>query len=71
MKHCIYFTCLMNGSNNYEEASGKIPHICPICLRKLQYELQFDFAERFEARGDEKSLELAQRVRDAFVPFAK
>lgn len=23
MRHCIYFTCLMNGSNGYEEASGK------------------------------------------------
>ena len=53
----------MNGSNNYEEASGKIPHLCPVCLRKLQYELQFDFAERFEARGDDFSLEMADRIK--------
>lgn len=47
MRHCIYYECLMKGSNHYEEAIGKEEHLCPICLRKLQSAIQFDFVERF------------------------
>lgn len=52
MRHCIYFTCLMNGSSGYEEASKKIEHLCPVCLRKLQCALSFDVAERYEKLGE-------------------
>lgn len=58
MRHCIYYTCLMNGSNGYNEASTKDSHLCPICTRKLQYAIGFDFVERYEKMGklgDEKS----------------
>lgn len=59
MKHCIYHTCLMNGTNQYKEAIQKVPHLCPVCLRKLQLALEFDCVERYEAIADEKSLILA------------
>jgi archaemetzincin len=46
----------MNGSNHYNEAIQKDEHLCPICLRKLNNALDFDFAERYESLGDDKSL---------------
>ena len=55
----------MNGSNLYEEAIVKQPHLCPICIRKLQLALNFEIAERYEALGDEKSLILAEKIRNA------
>jgi archaemetzincin len=63
MKHCIYFSCLMNGSKGYHEASTKEAHLCPICLRKLQSELKFDIVERYEALGDDKSIDLASKIK--------
>lgn len=36
LKHCIWMQCLMNGSNHLEESDRRPPHLCPVCLRKLQ-----------------------------------
>ena len=33
--HCIYFECLMNGSNTEQEGNRKPFYLCPVCLRKL------------------------------------
>lgn len=63
MRHCIYFTCLMNGTNGYDEAVKKVPHLCPVCLRKLQLAIGFDILERYEKMGDEKSLMLAEKIK--------
>lgn len=49
LRHCIYYNCLMNGSNHAEEASSKPCYLCPVCLRKLQYSLNFKFSERYAA----------------------
>jgi archaemetzincin len=35
MDHCVFFQCVMNGSNHDEEMRRQPPHLCPICLRKL------------------------------------
>ena len=35
LKHCIYFSCLMQGANSLEEAEGRMTDLCPCCLRKL------------------------------------
>ena len=35
LKHCVLFSCLMQGANSLEEAEGRMPDLCPICLRKL------------------------------------
>ena len=46
--HCIYFSCVCNGSNNLEESDSQPLHLCPVCLRKLQYAIGFDVAVRYE-----------------------
>jgi len=46
IKHCIYYQCLMNGSNHMTESDGKPIYYCPIDLRKLQEALKFDVLER-------------------------
>ena len=35
IKHCVYFECVMNGSNGEEENSRKPMQLCAICLRKF------------------------------------
>ena len=48
IKHCVYYECLMNGSNHDEEAANKPMSLCPVCLRKLQSNVKFDILERYE-----------------------
>ena len=33
--HCIYFRCLMNGSNGSHDTAGRTDTLCPVCLRKF------------------------------------
>jgi archaemetzincin len=40
MKHCTAHHCLMNGSNHQEERDQRPLHPCPVCLRKLVWNLQ-------------------------------
>ncbi|MDA8745920.1 archaemetzincin [Rubripirellula amarantea] len=47
LKHCVYFRCLMNGSNHLDEADAQPNHLCPVCLRKLQWACKFDVADRY------------------------
>jgi archaemetzincin len=42
MKHCTAFRCLMNGSNHSAERDGRPAHLCPVCLRKLVWNLQVE-----------------------------
>jgi len=49
VRHCIFFACLMNGSNHLEETDAQPAHVCPVCLRKLQHSIGFDVARRYEA----------------------
>lgn len=42
MRHCIAFSCLMNGSNHREESDSRPLHPCPVCLRKLLWNLQVE-----------------------------
>jgi len=43
--HCIYFHCLMNGSNHLAESDARPMHPCPVDLRKLQYSIGFDVVQ--------------------------
>jgi len=45
--HCIYFKCIMNGSNHLPEGDQRPPHLCPICLRKLHRAIGFDIRSRY------------------------
>jgi archaemetzincin len=47
--HCVYFECLMNGSNHLDEADARPHHLCPVCLRKLHHAVGFDPAARYRA----------------------
>ncbi len=47
MDHCVYFHCLMNGSNHLQESDARPMHLCPVCLRKLHHSVGFDPVERY------------------------
>jgi len=47
MRHCIYFECLVNGSNHLAESDARPLHLCPVCLRKLQWSTRFDVVDRY------------------------
>jgi archaemetzincin len=47
LAHCIYFKCVMNGSNHLQESDSRPLSLCPVCLRKLQSSIQFDLAVRY------------------------
>ena len=49
LAHCTYFNCLMNGSNHLTESDRRPLHLCPVCLRKLQWNIGFDVLERYTA----------------------
>jgi archaemetzincin len=46
--HCIYFHCLMNGSNHLAESDARPMHLCPVDLRKLQHSVGFDVVARYQ-----------------------
>ena len=45
IKHCIFFNCIMNGSNTYQESTRKARYLCPVCIRKLSSEIGFSVQE--------------------------
>jgi len=47
LAHCIYFKCVMNGSNHLQESDSRPLLLCPVCLHKLQYNIGFDVAARY------------------------
>jgi archaemetzincin len=52
MAHCTAFDCLLNGSNHQEERDRRPLHLCPVCLRKLLWNLQAEpvpYLRRLEA----------------------
>lgn len=51
LTHCIHFHCVMNGSNHLQESDRRPLHLCPVCLRKLQFGAGFDVVKRYAALG--------------------
>jgi archaemetzincin len=49
LTHCIFFNCVMNGSNHLAESDRRPLHLCPVCLRKLHHSVGFDVVERYRA----------------------
>jgi archaemetzincin len=47
VEHCIWYRCLMNGSNHLDEADARPLHLCPVDLRKLQWSIGFDIVRRY------------------------
>jgi archaemetzincin len=70
MKHCIAFSCLMNGSNHQEERDRRPLHLCPVCLRKLLWNLQVapgDYLGRLEAFAHRHALAEAGWYEEAWA----
>jgi archaemetzincin len=47
LAHCIYFKCVMNGSNHLQECDARPLTLCPVCLHKLQNSIGFDVGARY------------------------
>lgn len=45
--HCVFYHCVMNGSNNLEESDARPLEPCPIDLRKLHHATDIDPIERW------------------------
>lgn len=52
VRHCIYFDCTMNGSNNLRESDQQSIHLCPSCLRKMHSSIRFDPLKRYGALAE-------------------
>jgi len=52
IEHCIFFHCLMNGSNHLEESDARPLHLCPVDLRKLHFSVGFDVLDRYRRLRD-------------------
>ena len=46
--HCIYFSCVMNGSGNLQEDYRQPHHLCPVDLRKVQSLCGVDVISRYD-----------------------
>ena len=65
IKHCVYASCVMNGSNHLEESESRPFALCPVDLRKIQLTLD-------QARVDGKAtppVDLVARERGLLAFF--
>eukprot|EP00755_Sulcionema_specki_P016112 Sspe_Gene.61168::Locus_33876_Transcript_2_3_Confidence_0.400_Length_3011::g.61168::m.61168/K06974/amzA, AMZ2, AMZ1; archaemetzincin len=53
LRHCIYYNCLMNGSNHLEELDSNSTVLCPICTLKLQDSFSWNLKDRLKNILDE------------------
>jgi len=49
LTHCIYFRCVLNGSNHLAESDSRPMHLCPVCLHKLHHCIGFDTVTRYRS----------------------
>ena len=47
LMHCIYYECIMNGSNGSHEDRHPDHTLCPKCLAKLKFNAKYDSKDRF------------------------
>jgi archaemetzincin len=52
MDHCIYYKCVMQGANHLMEDDGHPMHLCPVDLRKLEWNTGVDPEERYRKLRD-------------------
>ncbi len=50
--HCVRYECVMNGSNSLEEMDQQPSMLCPECLKKLAWNLEFDVRKRYRGLRD-------------------
>ena len=49
LKHCVFYMCVMNGVNSLAESDRTPLHLCPVCLGKLRWNIEFDELAREKA----------------------
>lgn len=47
LRHCIHFSCLMNGSNHLDELDANGLWLCPVCLFKLIDGFRWNLVSRY------------------------
>jgi len=47
ISHCVWYNCLMRGSNHIQEADSKPMHFCPVCIRKVSHAVGFDVSTHY------------------------
>ena len=47
LAHCIYYRCIMNGSNSLPETDSRPLRLCPVDLKKLYESARFDPGARY------------------------
>jgi archaemetzincin len=65
MHHCTGFRCLMNGNNHQEERDGRPLHLCPVCLRKLCWNLRAEpvpYLTKLKAFCEQNGLDAESRL---------
>jgi len=67
MHHCIFFECLMNGSNHRKESDERPLWLCPVCLRKLLWLNQDDAKERFRVLSQVFGSSNMLREKDLYI----
>ena len=67
LPHCVEYRCAMNGSNSLPESDARPMHLCPVCLKKLEWNLAFDRHERcrglerfYRSHGMKKEMEFCR-----------
>jgi len=48
IRHCVWYKCLMLGSNSLEESDTRTMELCPVCLHKLAWCLDLSIIERYQ-----------------------
>ena len=48
MYHCTFYECVMNGTNSLTETDRRPAHLCPVCLRKLEWNTGLNALERYK-----------------------
>jgi len=48
LEHCLYFQCVMNGSNHLKESDSQPQYLCPVCLHKIYHLIGFDPVKRYQ-----------------------
>jgi archaemetzincin len=70
LAHCTAYLCLMNGSNHQEEKDRRPMHLCPVCLRKLCWNLRVEpvpYLTKLKAFCEQNALDAESRWYDRAI----
>jgi len=47
LDHCVYYECVMEGTNTFDEFDRQPLYLCPVCLHKMCHAMNFDVMRRY------------------------